>query len=70
MNDWEPVYNSIEANAAYSEFWKIYTNCHDVCFPLVRKRFNKDIHTKNPFMTLGLLVSRNTKKQTSQNFTY
>jgi hypothetical protein len=63
LKEWEPVYNSLEVNAAYSEFWKIYTNCHDACFPLVRKRFNKNIHTKNPFMTLGLLVSRNTKNK-------
>jgi hypothetical protein len=61
LKEWEPVYNSLEVNAAYSEFWKIYINCHDACFPLVRKRYNKNIHTKNPFMTLGLLVSRYTK---------
>ncbi len=30
------------------------------------KRFNKNIHTKNPFITLGLLTSRNTKNNTNK----
>jgi hypothetical protein len=41
----------------------VYKNCHDVCFPLKSKRFNKNIHKKNPFMTLGLLTSRNSKNK-------
>jgi hypothetical protein len=61
--DWTDVYNSRDVNLAYNEFWSVYKNCHDVCFPLKRKRFNKNIHKKNPFMTLGLLTSRNTKNK-------
>jgi hypothetical protein len=30
------------------------------------KRFDKNIHTKNPFITLGLLTSRNTKNNTNK----
>jgi hypothetical protein len=41
----------------------VYKNCHDASFPLKRKRFNKNIHKKNPFMTLGLLTSRNSKNK-------
>jgi hypothetical protein len=48
---------------AYNEFWNVYKNCHDASFPLKRKRFNKNIHKKNPFMTLGLLTSRNSKNK-------
>jgi hypothetical protein len=61
--NWDIVYNSPDVNTAYNEFWNIYKICHDVCFPLKRQRFNKNIHKKNPFMTLGLLVSRNTKNK-------
>ncbi len=63
IKNWDIVYNSPDVNTAYNEFWNIYKICHDVCIPLKRQRFNKNIHTKNPFMTLGLLVSRNTKNK-------
>jgi len=57
------VYNKRNVDVAYEEFWNLYKNCHDVCFPLKRARFNKNIHKKNPFMTFGLLTSRNTKNK-------
>ncbi len=63
MKNWDIVYNSPDMNTAYNKFWNIYKMCYDVCFPLKRKRFNKNIHKKIPFMTLGLLVSRNTKNK-------
>jgi hypothetical protein len=53
------VYNKHTVDVAYEEFWNMYKNCHDVCFPLKRVRF----HKKNPFMTFGLLTSRNTKNK-------
>ena len=34
--DWTDVYNSRDVNLAYNEFWSVYKNCHDVCFPLKR----------------------------------
>jgi hypothetical protein len=61
--DWSEVYNKRNVDVAYEEFWNRYKNCHDACFPLKRVRFNKNIHTKNPFMTFGLLTSRNTKNR-------
>jgi hypothetical protein len=61
--DWSEVYNKRNVDVAYEEFWNRYKNCHDVCFPLKRVRFNKNIHKKNPFMTFGLLTSRNTKNK-------
>jgi hypothetical protein len=48
---------------AYNEFWKTYEACHNANFPFIRQRFNKSIHKKQPFMTQGLLVSRNTKNK-------
>ncbi len=61
--NWDDVYNCRDVNMAYNEFWNVYKNCHDASFPLKRKRFNKNIHKKNPFMTLGLLTSRNSKNK-------
>jgi hypothetical protein len=61
--DWSDVYNKRNVDVAYEEFWNRYKNCHDASFPLKRVRFNKNIHTKNPFMTFGLLTSRNTKNK-------
>jgi hypothetical protein len=61
--DWTNITSLNDANLAYNEFWKTYEACHNTNFPLIRKRFNKNIHKKQPFMTQGLLVSRNTKNK-------
>jgi hypothetical protein len=61
--DWGCVVNSQEINTSYSEFWNVYKTCHDAAIPLKKKRFNKNIHKKHPFMTLGLLISRKTKNK-------
>jgi hypothetical protein len=60
--DWNNVLSQNDANLAYNGFWKTYEECHNANFPLIRKRF-KNIHKKQPFMTQGLLVSRNTKNK-------
>jgi hypothetical protein len=59
--DWTSVLSCVDVNLAYSEFWSKYKTCHDLHFPLSRKRFNKNIHKRQPFITNGLLISRNTK---------
>jgi hypothetical protein len=61
--DWNSVLTCNDVNMAYNEFWKIYSTSHDANFPLTRKRFNKNIHMRQPFMTQGLLISRNTKNK-------
>jgi len=60
--NWDCVYQKINVDEAYDEFWKTYTLLYDQKFPLKRKRFNKNIHKLQNFMTNGLLISRNTKK--------
>jgi hypothetical protein len=61
--DWTNVTSLNDANLAYNEFWKTYEACHNANFPFIRQRFNKNFHKKQPFMTQGLLVSRNTKNK-------
>jgi hypothetical protein len=63
LKNWDCVLNSQDINNAYSEFWNVYNTCHNATFPLKKIRFNKNIHKKNPFMTIGLLTSRKTKNQ-------
>jgi hypothetical protein len=61
QQDWSPVYNANEVDPYYDNFWEIYNRLYNNCFPLTRVKFNKNIHKKNNFMTLGLLTSRQTK---------
>ncbi|MFN9959946.1 MAG: hypothetical protein ACK55I_43235, partial [bacterium] len=61
--NWDCVLNCADVDLAYGEFWKKYSSCHDANFPVTQKRFNKNIHKRHPFMTQGLLISRNTKNK-------
>jgi hypothetical protein len=61
--DWTCVLSNNDVDLAYGEFWKKYNSCHDANFPLTKKLFNKNIHKRHPFMTQGLLISRNTKNK-------
>ncbi len=55
------VYSKENVDEAYDEFWNSYSALFDLKFPLRRKRFNKNIHKMQSFMTNGLLISRSTK---------
>jgi len=59
--NWNDTMVSIDANSAYDAFWLQYKKIYDVTFPLVKMKFNKNIHKANGFMTAGLLISRGTK---------
>jgi hypothetical protein len=59
--DWNHVYNQLEVDTAYEEFWSTYNTLFNQTFQLKRQRFNKNIHKKQKFMTNGLLISRKTK---------
>jgi hypothetical protein len=60
-SDWTTVLNSTDVNAAYDEFWSIYSDLYELTFPQKKVRFNKNFHKQSPFMTAGLLISRQTK---------
>jgi hypothetical protein len=61
LADWANVLQSNNVNSAFDCFWSTYTNLFKLSFPLKRKRFNRNFHCINKFMTTGLLVSRRTK---------
>ncbi len=59
--DWNHVYNQLEVDTAYEEFWSTYNTIFNQTFQLKRQRFIKNIHETQKFMTNGLLISRKTK---------
>ena len=59
--NWQSVTSTTDVNSCYDQFWKIYSDLHDLHFPLTSSRFNKNIHQISDFMTPGLLVSRTNK---------
>jgi hypothetical protein len=65
--DWTSVYAKSEVDAAYDEFWNIYSLVYNQTFQIKRQRFNRNIHKLQNFMTNGLLISRKTKKFTLQS---
>jgi hypothetical protein len=64
---WETVTNSNTVDDAFDEFSKIFTDLYELNFPLVRSKFNKNIHKQNNFMTNGLLISRKNKIKLHKN---
>jgi hypothetical protein len=59
---WEDVLGTNDVNNAYDAFWSTYIELFHLNFPLKKMRFNKNVHNIKPFMTKGLLKSRETKK--------
>jgi hypothetical protein len=62
-SDWSVVTNSLSVDDAFNEFWSIYTDLYELSFPKIKTRFNRNVHKQCPFMSNGLLISRQTKNQ-------
>ncbi len=62
-SDWSVVTNSLNVDDAFNEFWSIYTDLYELSFPKIKTRFNRNVHKQCPFMSNGLLISRQTKNQ-------
>jgi hypothetical protein len=60
--NWENVLAENNVDTSYEAFWSTYLQIYNTNFPLIRQRFNKNIHKLKSFMTKGLLKSRDTKK--------
>ena len=48
-------------NNSYDNFWNDFHTLFELHFPLIKVKFNRNVHKKNNFMTKGLLISRATK---------
>jgi hypothetical protein len=58
---WHELYACNNTDASFKIFWDIFNSLFNLHFPLSTRKFNRNIHPKNKFMTPGLLVSRNNK---------
>ncbi len=59
--DWTAVLVCNDVDAAYNEFWSTYSDFYELSFQKKTVKFNKNFHKLCPFMSAGLLISRQTK---------
>jgi hypothetical protein len=59
--NWAFVTSLDDVNDAFSAFWETFNSLYEIYFPLTKRKFNKNIHRINAYMTTGLLKSRLTK---------
>ena len=59
--DWDSVLILDETQDSYDEFYRIFNGLYCEHFPITNVKFNKNKHKKEPFMTKGILKSRQTK---------
>jgi hypothetical protein len=55
---WNDVTSVNDVDECFDVFWDSFSTLYDLHFPLVKFKFNKNKHSKNDFMTPGLLISR------------
>jgi hypothetical protein len=55
---WINVLNNQDVDDCFEAFWSDFSTLYELHFPLTSFNFNKNIHSKNDFMTPGLLISR------------
>jgi hypothetical protein len=60
---WDDVLRTDAVDTCYDLFWDKFKTVYDICFPVIKTRFNRNYHGLSDFMTRGLLTSRRTKIQ-------
>ena len=58
---WNSTLSNNDVNNSYDNFWNDFHTLFELHFPLIKVKFNRNVHKKNNFMTNGLLISRATK---------
>jgi hypothetical protein len=56
--NWNEVTTLNEVDVCFNAFWDTFSTLFNLHFPLTKFNFNKNRHSKNYFMTTGLLISR------------
>jgi len=59
--NWLDTLNKTDVDTAFGCFWETFSDLYNLHFPLVKFKFNSNIHKINNYMTAGLLISRQTK---------
>ena len=59
--NWHDTVTQNNVNRAFENFWTVFSDLYQLHFPVVKTKFNSNIHRINDYMTTGLLVSRKRK---------
>ncbi len=69
--NWNFINEEPDAQSSYNSFSDVFHNLYNMHFPLVTTKFNRNFHKIEPWITTGLLISRNNKlKLASQSAKY
>lgn len=68
---WADVLVTADPQIAYNNFSETFSSLYDIHIPVVTKKFNRNFHKIEPWMTAGLLTSRRRKISLEKsNFQY
>ncbi len=59
--NWNSLTNFQNTQQQYDDFTDTFFSLYDISFPLLKKTVNRNNHSFNPWLTKGLLTSRQTK---------
>ena len=59
--NWHETLLHNDVDAAFNSFWTLFSELYQLHFPIIRMKFNSNIHKINDYMSTGLLISRKTK---------
>ena len=59
--NWTDVYSTNDAEIGFDSFIFEFTGLFNICFPVTKRKFNKNLDAIEPFMSSDLLKSRNNK---------
>ncbi len=58
---WNDVLSIQNVDESFDAFWTSFSTMYDLNFPLIKFKFNRNLHSKRDYMTPGLLISRKRK---------
>jgi len=58
---WDILRTNIEMQPSYDYFAETFFDLYNLYFPMISKKFNKNVHPLHPWMSKGLLISGTTK---------
>jgi len=56
--NWNFFSEEPDAQSAYNSFSDVFNNLYNLHFPVITKKFNRNLHSAEPWMSKGLLISR------------
>ena len=59
--NWQNVFSTNDPQLAFSNFSDTFLTLYDLNIPVTTKKFNKNIHKVEPWITSGILTSRRKK---------